>query len=228
MGKGVNGDVLGSMGCFGLLPPSRMRRASVCVVPWRGRYAARADVPWAGRPGGALASHAYSTQPLAALADAVEGACVVGDASGLGDTQALLRLAAIHDLLHGVDPRQVYECLMHAGIDPRGLLTAAKYFACMKASPASGRPAVVTPPLPGLAARMGIRGDVGQFGDLLNLGMGALKGGLGAFGGGGGAAPAPAPAPSAAAVPSGGGAFFPASGGGGGREGHYGPFIVRF
>lgn len=217
MGRtGVSGDfaVIGAAH-LPLLPATAHLRATLTVVPWRGRgFAARADIPWSGTPGAAFASHSYDRTPLAAAVRAIQGACVVGDASGAADPEALLRLAALHDLLHGANPRQVYESLASSGVDPRGLANAAKYFRSMRAV-SGGKIGFL--PLLGPALSMAA--------PLLS----AVPGVSSLFGGGGGAAPAAAPAAPAAAPAAapmmpfppygGGGAVVPSSGG---------PVIVRF
>lgn len=80
-------------------------------------WCCRCDVPWKGS-NYALSAHAAHPHPAVALSRAIQGACTVGDSSGVVEREHLLRLAAVQALAQGEHPEVVRAELIRHGYNP--------------------------------------------------------------------------------------------------------------
>lgn len=119
-------------------------RLSLAASPLRQGWAARVDAPDQEWPC-AWSALASGRTPRQAVVGCLSGISVLGRCGVLDDTD-LLRIAALHDLLHGVPPREVAGALEHHGavgfLGP--LLPAAASLAAplmSKILPGAGAPA---------------------------------------------------------------------------------------
>lgn len=191
--------------------PDGVPRAGIATHPWNGGWAARVDAPWVSGDGEDDIPIAYSAiHTSRSRRRAVVGA--LGSMMGVMDQPdylTRLRLAALRELLSGVQPQVVGDALEEEGLDREqvGDLLGSLL-------PAAGT--IFGGPLGGAAGSMAaglLKGGGG------GGGLGSMLGGLMGGGGGGGAPAAVAP-----------GQFSPGMGTAPGTVLHSpgGPIIVRF
>lgn len=109
MGRSVNGDGYRApfwRAMFG-------DRLSLAAHPLRGGWAGRVDVPDDECPM-AWSALARASTPRQAVVNAISGALGMGECGAVSDAD-LMRLAALHDLLHGVRTRDVAGALDQMG-----------------------------------------------------------------------------------------------------------------
>src|SRR5208337_4801538 len=83
-------------------------RPSIAVMPSTGFWRARADLPWrGGAQGVALVGYGAAASPAAAMRDAMNGVCFVGQAAGVSDRDHCANLLAIEAMLRGVPAAQL-------------------------------------------------------------------------------------------------------------------------
>lgn len=109
MGRSVNGD--------GYAPPMWRAmygdRMALAAHPLARGWAGRVDLPDAEVPM-AWSALAHASNPRRAVCGAIAGALRLGSCGALTEAD-LVRLSALHDLLHGVRPRHVAGALDHMG-----------------------------------------------------------------------------------------------------------------
>jgi len=90
-------------------------RAHIATKQVGSVWCARCDVPWKGS-NHALSGHALAKNRAQAVADAIEGAVLVGDSACVVEPETLAKLATLHALLHGEDPERVHTALSSMGL----------------------------------------------------------------------------------------------------------------